>query len=149
MFIHTSRFGWIKMDETRIMNFDTGLPGYPSHHRFALVQPSPDPVFFWMQCVDDPNLAFAVCDPCTFIPDYRVPLRKDDVAALELADLDDCEVLVIVNRVDDELTANLLGPIVVGTHSRRAKQVILSDKRYNIRHRLMSLSCPQTVAQTA
>ena len=149
MLIQTSRFGRTEIDETRIMSFSEGLPGFPKHRRFVLLQPAPDPVFFWMQCVDDPELAFVVCDPRTFVPDYRVPIRKDEIAALALADPGDCHVLVIVNKVGDELTANLLGPIVVGAHSWRARQVVLSDKRYGIRHNLQSPCSRQPVAQTA
>jgi flagellar assembly factor FliW len=149
MLIQTSRFGRIEVDEARIISFSEGLPGFPKHRRFALVQPSPDPVFLWMQCVDDPELAFVVCDPRSFVPDYRVPIRKDEIAALAFADAADCHVLVIVNTVNGELTANLLGPIVVGAHSRRARQVVLSDKRYGIRHRLLSRCSRQPVAQMA
>ena len=58
-------------------------------------------------------------------------------------------MLVIVNKVNGELTANLLGPIVVGAHSRCAKQLVLSERRYGTRHRLLTLSRQQLVAKTA
>lgn len=149
MLIETTRFGTIEVDDRRIMTFRDGLLGFPDHRRFALIQTSPDPVFFWMQAVDEPSLAFVVCDPLTFVPDYQVPIRKDDVEGLELQDLRDCQVLVIVNKVDGDLTGNLLGPLVVGTHSLRAKQLVLSDKRYGTRHRLVAAEPARTVAKTA
>jgi len=96
-------------------------------------------VFFWLQSADDPTLAFVVCDPLAFVPDYQVPIRRDDVEALQLADLTDCQVLVIVNKVGDQLTANLLGPLVIGAHSLLGKQLVLSDKRYSTRHVLMPM----------
>lgn len=149
MLIETTRFGPIDVDETKIITFKEGLLGFPQHHKFALIQGSPDPVFFWMQSLDDPNLAFVVCDPLTFVPEYEVPIRKDDAAALELADLQNSQVLVIVNKVNGNLTANLLGPIVVGTQSLWAKQLVLSDKRYSTRHHLMPAETGQSVAKTA
>jgi flagellar assembly factor FliW len=149
MLIETNRFGPLDIDETRILRFREGLLGFPNHQRFALIQTSPDPVLFWLQSVDDPYLAFVVCDPRAFVPDYQVPVRPDDVAGLGLNDLDDCQVLVIVNKVNGELTANLLGPIVVGAHSRCAKQLVLSERRYGTRHRLLTLSRQQLVAKTA
>lgn len=115
MLIETTRFGPIEVDDSKIMTFRDGVLGFPKHRRFALIQTASDPVFFWMQSADDPNLAFVVCDPRTFVPDYQVTVRNDDVKALELRDLQDCQVLVIVNKVSGDLTANLLGPIVVGT----------------------------------
>ncbi len=150
MLIETSRFGPIDVDEARIMQIPDGPLGFPEHKRFALIQTAADPVFFWLQSVDDPNLAFVVCDPLDFVPDYQVPIRKDDVDNLGLHDLADCQVLVIVNKVDGELTGNLLGPIVVGAHSLRAKQLVLSDKRYGTRHRLVSKEdTARAVAKTA
>ena len=149
MLIETTRFGTIEVDEQRFMTFKDGLLGFPNHRRFALIQTSPDPVFFWMQSVDDPNLAFVVCDPLTFIPDYQVPIRKDDVEGLALQNLHDCQVLVIVNKVDGELTGNLLGPLVVGARSLQAKQLVLSDRRYGTRHRLVAAEHARTVAKTA
>ncbi|HPM23876.1 MAG TPA: flagellar assembly protein FliW [Phycisphaerae bacterium] len=149
MLIQTTRFGPIEVDDAKIMSFKDGLLGFPNHHRFALLQTTADPAFFWMQSVDDPDLAFVVCDPLLFVPDYQVPIRKDDVAALALNDLNDCQVLVIVNKVNGDLTANLLGPLVVGAHSLQAKQLVLSDKRYGTRHRLVSAPTARTVAKTA
>jgi flagellar assembly factor FliW len=149
MLIQTSRFGPITVDDSKIMTFKDGLLGFPDYQRFALIQTSPDPVFFWMQAVDDPTLAFVVCDPLTFVPDYQVPIRQDDVKALELRDLRDCQVLVIVNKVNGELTGNLLGPIVVGAYSLCAKQLVLSDKRHGTRHPLMPAEAVEAVAKTA
>lgn len=149
MLIETSRFGRIEVDDSKIMTFLEGLLGFPESHRFALIQSSADPVFYWLQSVDNPRLAFVVCDPRTFVPDYQVPIRKDDVDALGLADLSDCQVMVVVNKVNDCLTANLLGPLVIGLQSLRAKQLVLSDKRYGTRHQLLDTQPAHAVAKTA
>ncbi len=149
MLIQTTRFGPIEVDDRRIMTFRDGLLGFPDRHRFALIQTSPDPVFFWMQSLEDPALAFVVCDPLAFVPEYQVPVRQDDVKALDLHDLHDCQVLVIINKVNGELTGNLLGPLVVGAHSLCAKQMVLSDKRYGTRYPLMPAESVEAVAKTA
>lgn len=149
MLIETTRFGQVDIDGSKIITLPDGLLGFPKHRRFALVQTSSDPVFFWLQSVDDPTLAFVVCDPLAFVPDYSVPIRADDVEALGLEDLSDCQVLVIVNKVDGALTANLLGPLVVGAHSLIGKQLVLSDKRYGTRHKLIRTDAQRAVSKTA
>lgn len=150
MLIETTRFGKVEVDDSRIIAFREGMLGFTQHRRYALIQTSTDPIFFWLQSVDDPSLAFVVCDPLAFVPDYRAPIRADDVKALELRDLADCQVLVIVNKVDGQLTANLLGPLVIGAHSLLAKQLVLSDKRYSTRQRLMRVDAAQdAVTKTA
>jgi flagellar assembly factor FliW len=137
MLIETTRFGRIEVDGTKLITFRDGLLGFGDLKRYALIQTSPDPVFFWLQSVEEPALAFVVCDPLAFVPDYRAPIKAEELAALTMSDLDDCQVFVIVNKVDGFLTANLQGPIVVGATSLLARQLVLSDRRYTTRHRLM------------
>lgn len=148
MLIETVRFGTIEIDDSRIIEFRDGVLGFPRHKRFALVQTNADPVFFWLQSVDDPQLAFVVCDPLAFVPDYQCPIKEDDRAALNIRDERDSQVLVIVNKVDGHLTGNLLGPLVIGASSLIGRQMVLSDKRYTTRHRLME-SGPALLAKTA
>ncbi|MFO0839423.1 MAG: flagellar assembly protein FliW [Phycisphaerae bacterium] len=149
MLIQTTRFGTIEVDDTRIIEFKEPLLGFPDQRRFVLIQTAPDPVFFWLQSIDEPGIAFVVCDPLAFVPDYQAPIRLDDMQALGLRGIDDCQVLVIVNKVDGFLTANLMGPLVIGAGSLLAKQLVLSDRRYGTRHRLMRASLPAPVARTA
>jgi flagellar assembly factor FliW len=149
MLIETTRFGKVEIDGSRVIAFKDGLLGFPNRRRFALIQTMEDAVFFWMQSLDDAALAFLVCDPLAFVSDYQAQVRADDVTALELRDLSDCQVLVIVNKVDGYLTANLLGPLVIGAHSLLAKQLVLSDKRYSTRHRLMPVDTLTAVSKTA
>ncbi|MGE3180415.1 MAG: flagellar assembly protein FliW [Phycisphaerae bacterium] len=146
MLINTSRFGTIDVDETRIIEFREGLLGFPHYKRFSLIQTSTDPVFFWLQSVEAADLAFVVCDPLAFVPDYAVPIRSEDAANLEIADETDHQVLVIVNKVDDHLTGNLLGPLVIGATSKKGRQLVLTDKRYGTRFPLMPAPQKQTLA---
>src|SRR5690606_14949178 len=105
MLIETTRFGVVEIDDGRDIRFPEGLLGFPNHQRVALLQTGPggagpgaesEPVFYWLQSLDDAALAFVVCGPLLFVPDYQAPIRADDVAALGMADLADCQVLVIV-----------------------------------------------------
>jgi flagellar assembly factor FliW len=149
MLIETTRFGNVEIDGSRVITFKDGLLGFTNSRRFALIQTTEDAVFLWMQSVDNPALAFLVCDPLAFVPDYQAQIRTDDLKSLEMRDLTDCRVLVIVNKVDGYLTANLLGPLVIGAQSLLARQLVLSDKRYQTRHRLVRLDPPMAVSKTA
>ena len=59
---------------------------------------------------------------------------------LELTDAPDgIQTLVIVNILPGEkveLTANLLGPIVINVKKKLGKQIVLSDNQYSLRHPL-------------
>lgn len=149
MLIETTRFGTIEVDEARLIRFEQGILGFPGCTRYALIQTSSDPVFFWLQSADSPNLAFVVCDPRAFEPDYQVAVRRDEVMNLNLCHEEDVQILIIVNRVDGNLTGNLLGPLVIGVSSRLGRQFVLADKRWTTRHPLMAAPIPAAVAKTA
>lgn len=149
MEIETSRFGVIAVEDDRIMTFPRGLLGFPEHTRFALIQNGKENYFFWLQSVDDPNLAFVVTDPSTFFKDYDVPLREETLADLAFTDVSFAQVFVICNKVGDWLTGNLLGPIVVNAANRIAQQVVLTEKKWTTRQPLLRLVAEAPLAKSA
>jgi len=149
MLIETTRFGNVEIDDARVITFRDGVLGFPQHRHFALLQAAEDSIFFWLQSTTDPALAFLVCDPLVYAPDYQAAIRSDDVKLLDLRDLTDCQVLVIVNKNNGKLTANLLGPLVIGAHSLLGKQLVLSDKRYSTRHSPARIDDMDAVTKTA
>jgi len=147
MDIQTSRFGSLTVDEQRIIYFAQGLLGFPSHKRFALIQTGPDKCFFWLQCVDEPNLAFVVADPTIFFKDYEVPIRPETMTELDMADVGFAQFLVICNKVDQWLTGNLMGPLVVNAANCLGQQVVLTEKKWTSRQPLLHLSPPIPLAK--
>ncbi len=146
MEVQTTRFGTVTIAEDRVLTFPKGLLGFQHCKRYCLLQPNDDAVFFWLQSLEDPALAFVVTDPTLFEPEYSVPIRPEQMEGLRLGKLEDAQVFVIVNKVQHKLTGNLQGPLVVNTLDRVAEQFVLADKKWTTRHELMAL--PQT-AQAA
>ncbi len=150
MIIETSRFGGVEVDDQRFLNFPRGLLGFPDDREFALIQTGENSAFYWMQAVHRPELALVVCDPRLFVPEYRVTIKADDLSQIGLTDPRGSQVFVIVNKIDDVLTGNLQGPLVINVATRVGKQLVLSDKRHATRHPLMRLADTQTaVSKTA
>ena len=139
MEIETSRFGRMEVNDERIITFERGLLGFPDLTRYALIQAGEDNYFFWLQSVDEPNLAFVVTDPTIFFKEYQVPVREETWHDLQLADEGDVQCFVICNKVGEWLTGNLLGPIVVNAANRLAQQVVLTEKKWTTRQPLMTL----------
>ena len=150
MRIKTTRFGEIEVDESRIIKFPKGILGFPDDLEYALLQTNNEGNFFWLQSVGKPELAFVVCDPVLFVPDYQVPVKLDDLSQIDLTSLDNAQVLTIVNKSDRSLTGNLQGPLVINVINRHGKQVVLSEKKYSTRHPLLELPAPdKQVSKTA
>ena len=151
MRVNTTRFGEIEIDEQRIMNFPKGILGFPDNPLFALLQTNNEGNFFWLQSIERPDLAFVVCDPVLFIPDYQIPVKGDELTQIGLDGLENSQVLIIVNKVGRSLTGNLQGPLVINVNNRQGKQLVLSEKKYSTRHPLMELpeGSKKQVCQTA
>ncbi len=148
MIIQTSRFGQLEVDEQRLISFESGMLGFPNYTRYALVQTGEDSGFYWLQSVDCAELAFVVTDPRLFVPDYRAPIKAEDLARLGLEGVEGAQVFIIVNKVDEMLTGNLQGPLVVNVETRAARQLVLSDRRYSTRHPLMKVPSGESLART-
>ena len=139
MNVHTTRFGEIEVDETRTINLPSGLLGFSEHHHYTLLQPDDDGIFFWFQSLEAPELAFVVTDPSLWVPEYQATIRPEQMAELGLGQLDDAQIMVIVNRYGDTLTANLQGPVVINVNNRIAVQLVLAEKRWSTRHEIVRL----------
>jgi flagellar assembly factor FliW len=151
MDIQSTRFGTLAVDDERVIEFPNGLLGFPEHKRFALIQTGEENYFFWLQSVDEPNLAFVVADPGIFFKGYEVPLRDETRQELRLGDEEGAErflqVFVICNKVGEWLTGNLLGPLVVNASNRLAQQVVLTEKKWTTRQPLLRLESEVVLAK--
>jgi flagellar assembly factor FliW len=149
MEIQTTRFGRMEVDDDRIMTFPRGLLGFPDYTRYALIQTGSENYFFWLQSIDEPSLAFVVTDPTIFFKDYDVPVREETIAEIELTDMSYVQCFVICNKVDEWLTGNLLGPIVVNAQNRLGQQVVLTEKKWTTRQPLIQLPSEVPLAKSA
>ena len=141
MKIKTSRFGEMEIEVETILTFPGGLIGFPEQERFIIVRHNPESPFFWLQAVDDPGLAFVIVDPLVFKPDYIVPIPPAVMSAMNATESSKLETFVIVtipSGQPDAMTANMLGPIVVNSKLRLARQLVLDEKRYSHRYPILS-----------
>jgi flagellar assembly factor FliW len=141
----TNRFGAVEIDEDRIIEMPDGMIGF-EERRFILLSPDNNGRFFWFQSVGNPALAFVVTDPTAFVPGYEVSLTPDEYDKLKL-DPDSAEVILLVvttmAREAKDITINLQGPIVVNPAKMMAKQIVLENGKYGIRHPLFATPAPE------
>jgi flagellar assembly factor FliW len=76
-------------------------------------------------------------------------VRDEIQQELNLDDPAMSQVFVICNKVGDWLTGNLLGPIVVNIQTRKAMQVVLTEKKWTTRQPLMKLQVEVPLAKSA
>jgi len=125
------RLGQIPYCEEDVLLFESGLIGYPSCQHFLLVEHPRSNLFRWLQCLDEPGLAFLVTDPGNFVEDYGPQLSDEYALALDLTE--DTERLVytivtIPKGMPEEMTINLAGPVVINVEARVAMQVVVDEE---------------------
>jgi flagellar assembly factor FliW len=142
MNVQTTRFGVVDLDERRVITFPAGLLGFSSYKTFALLQPDDEGVFFWLQSLESPELAFVVTDPTHWVRGYEASIRREQMEELGLDKLEGAQVFVIVNKYGHALTANLQGPLVINLTNQKAMQLVLADKRWTTRHEIVQVTEP-------
>jgi flagellar assembly factor FliW len=120
----TSRFGTLEVKEDKIINFPQGLIGLPWLRRFVLIDHRDTPVK-WLQAVDDPDIAFIVVPPELIVNDFSMGIDDAVRNYLEIEDDADLVVLVTMRVKDNDVIANLKGPIVINSKNMRGVQLIL------------------------
>jgi flagellar assembly factor FliW len=147
MQLETTRFGNVEIDDNRVITFPSGMLGFSSYTKFVLLQPDEQGVFFWLQSTETPDLAFVVTDPALWIPDYKANIRREQMEDLGLTEIGDAQVLVVVNKREDVLSANLQGPLVVNVTGRAGMQLVLADKKWSTRYELLRVAeAPEAIS---
>lgn len=125
--------------EQHTLTFPSGLPGLPKEYQqFALLQPDPKSPFYLLQAVIDEQVCFILINPFLLFTHYEFDLPIEDKTKLQITTPEQVAIFAIVNASGGlkQATVNLLAPIVVNTQTKLARQVILNDKRYDIRQPL-------------
>ena len=139
--IQTTRFGEIEVEDQSIILVQGGIIGFARYERYMIIEHKSESPFFWLQAMDSPDLAFVIVDPCLFMPDYNLTLSEPILADLKAQESQEVAVHVLVtipHGRPQEMTANLLGPLVINTQAKLARQIIVDDERYSHRHPIIS-----------
>lgn len=139
---HTSHFGVVDFSEEAVIHFPEGLPGFEQETRFLTVEPEPSKPVIFLQSLARAELTFVTVPIHTIDPHYRLRLSPEDRRTLGLVgdaapvDEDLLCLAIVCLREDGPSTANLLGPLVIHRHTRRAVQAIRDDAVYSAEHPL-------------
>ena len=137
MFIETTHFGKIEIDQADILNFEEGIIGFEDVKQFGIIDSEdPESPFKWIQAIDKPELAFALVDPFKIKKDYDFDLKDDAVEYLGVKDASELMVFSIVVVPEDikKISMNLKAPLIINRTNNKAAQIILDTDKYTVRH---------------
>lgn len=137
--VNTVRFGEIEVDESKVVHFPQGIPAFEEEQEFLIVPYDEASPYVFLQSIATPDLAFLMTIPFVFFSDYEFEIDDESLARLGITRQEDLLIYVILTlpggRVQN-MTANLMAPIVINTANMQARQVVLDKSRYNTKHRL-------------
>ena len=127
-----TRFGEVEYDPENLLHFPAGLIGLPNLRHFIVMPNKKKGPLFWIQSVDDPDIAFVLTDPTNFFLDYLLEPDTSERQSLHIDEKDECYVLTVVTVPPDQnITLNLAAPIFFAPKSNRAIQVIMEGAAYS------------------
>jgi len=132
--ITSSRFGSLSTDENELIVFEHGLLGMPNEREFLLIKHREASVIHWLQSARTPDFALPLVPAHLLAMDYPEQPLTTLAALADVPDpLDQIALLVVACFDGGVPTVNLVAPIVVGTESRRAAQVVVPRGCYGVR----------------
>ena len=137
--INTSRFGELEIDEKRVVNFKDGIPAFEDEHEFIILPYDVESPYYFMQSVKTPDLAFLLTIPFLFFPDYTFEIDDESLKELDIQDEDKVlyyTLITIPKGSIQDMTTNLLAPVILNTVNMKAKQLVLEKTNYKTKERL-------------
>jgi len=141
--VQSTRFGELTVPADSVITMPSGLIGFSRGQKFIMLEHKPP--FSWLQCVDDPNLAFVVVDGFEFGDDYKAPPPVGDLE-IDLKEDDEYAILVVVTVRPNpkDTTANLKAPVFVNLRNKRGVQVIFDNPNLSTRFPLWNEEAAET-----
>ena len=138
MKIQTTRFGEIDIPEELVIEFAGGMPGFPGEEKFVLFPYEKESPFSILQSITNADLTFLLVDPFRFFNDYVFEMDDDLAKQWGFSDDNPPQVYTMATLKDslEQMTVNLLAPIVVNWVARVGAQLIIENKNYSIKQRL-------------
>ena len=117
-----------------------GLPPMVKAQNFQLSAVADSPPFLRIDCTDM-NLAYILVDPFLVANEYAPEFSDADLNEIGIKDEEVPLILSIVNfsRGLENVTMNLIGPLLINPRTANGKQVVLLNApKFSSRHRLVS-----------
>ena len=137
--VDTARFGEIDVEEDKIVHFEQGIPAFEDEHEFLVIPYDAESPYYFMQSLTTPDLAFLLTVPFVFFPDYEFELDDEVLKHLGIKQQEEILIYALITipggKVEN-MTANLMAPVVINTTNMQARQVVLDRSGYTTRHRL-------------
>ena len=123
MQIKTNQFGVVEFDNNLIIKFEVGIFGFEHLKDYLLIK-AEDDIFFWLNSIDEPDIAFPMIG--LRVVDESYPQEENH------------EAFGIVNMNPEilKITVNMKAPVYINQNDKTGYQIILDTDKYPIKYNL-------------
>lgn len=138
--IKTRDFGDIQVSETSKIIFKKPIFGFEDLTEFYLIPLEEPKQFSLLQSTENHCISFMVTEPKLFLTDYILDIDDTDAELLEIRDYKDLIDFAIVTIPEniENITMNILGPIIINLKTNYAIQTISNCSHYTTKCRLFA-----------
>ncbi|WP_342566964.1 flagellar assembly protein FliW [Psychrobacillus sp. FSL K6-4046] len=136
MLIKTKFFGEIELNSEQLWHFPKGIPGFEDEREFALLPIEGNTMFQVLQSTNVSEIALIVANPYTLVENYSFNIDEPTIELLDIKKEEDIFVLGVLSLKDplETSTINLQAPIIFHLSKKMAKQMIINDQQFSVRH---------------
>ncbi|MGL5955108.1 MAG: flagellar assembly protein FliW [Brevinema sp.] len=131
--VNTREYGEIEVSEHSKIVFQKPIFGFERLLEYYLIPLEEPENFSLLQSKDDKDISFILTQPRLFISDYVLDIDDADAELLAIEnheDIADYAIVTIPQNIED-ITMNILGPIVINTKNNYAVQSISNCPHYS------------------
>ena len=136
MTIQTKFHGQLKTQQNQTWDFPKGVPGFENEKEFVLLPIEKNDIFQVLQSTETPAVAFIIVNPYTIVEDYSFKVDEPTINLLDIKSEEDVFILGVLSVKEpfETSTINLQAPLIFNATTRKAKQMILNDNTFSMRH---------------
>lgn len=123
MKITTYQFGEIEYDQDKVIDFPKGIHGFENLKKYLFIK-TENEIFFWLNSIEDPDIAFPLVGLAMLDMDYPT---RENFDAFGVATLDSDPL---------NITVNMKAPIFISTELKSGYQKIIDNDKFPVQYKL-------------
>ncbi len=129
-----TKLGIFDITEKETITFENGIPGFEALKNFSLVSRADTEPIKWLVSIEDENVALPVVDPWLLVSDYSFNLEEEELEMLGGPQKENLLILSVIDLHTENVTVNLMAPIVINLEKAVGIQTVLNDTGYSTRY---------------
>lgn len=125
-------------DSDKVLTFPLGIPGFEKYTTYVVYHKEENDInAYWLESCEEPRVTFTLVEPGQYGLNYELELDDRERNILQAENADDLAVFLVLSKKASAsgegktpgLNANITGPIIINTRTKRGLQKVLVRAR--------------------